>query len=97
MESVYSLAAPGRAPLSPVGPVWVFLAPGRLAAKRLVYEGWKSLDFLGFSRPNRDFSTGYTEQSEENFFSPLGGRVKNFGMAAHDLACGGAGLFMRQA
>jgi hypothetical protein len=30
-----------------------------LAAKAPVFEGWKSLDFLGFSRPNRDFSMGY--------------------------------------
>jgi hypothetical protein len=30
-----------------------------LAAKTPVYEGWKSLDFLGFSRPNRAFSMGY--------------------------------------
>jgi hypothetical protein len=30
-----------------------------LAAKTLVYEGWKGLDFLGFSRPNQAFSTGY--------------------------------------
>jgi hypothetical protein len=39
--------------------VWVFLAPGRFAAKTRAHEGWISLDFLGFSRPNRDFSMGY--------------------------------------
>jgi hypothetical protein len=27
------------------------------------YEGWISLDFLGFSRPNRDFSMGYADKS----------------------------------
>jgi hypothetical protein len=27
------------------------------------YEGWISLDFLGFSRPNRDFSMGYARSS----------------------------------
>jgi hypothetical protein len=27
------------------------------------YEGWISLDFLGFSRPNRDFSMGYAKSS----------------------------------
>jgi hypothetical protein len=37
-----------------------FLGPGFLATKTLVYGGWKSLDFLGFSRPNRALSTGYT-------------------------------------
>jgi hypothetical protein len=38
------------------------------------YEGWISLAFLGFSRPNRAFSTGYTRFSVENFslqFYPL--------------------------
>jgi hypothetical protein len=35
------------------------LAPCRRATKTLVYEGGKSLDFLGFSRPNRAFSMGY--------------------------------------
>jgi hypothetical protein len=35
------------------------LAHGRLRAKALVFEGWKSLDFLGFSRPNLDLSMGY--------------------------------------
>ena len=40
--------------------VWVFLGAGRLSAKTPVFGGWKSLDFLGFSRPNRAFSMGYT-------------------------------------
>jgi hypothetical protein len=35
------------------------LVRGLLAAKTQVYEGWKSLDFLGFSRPNWAFSMGY--------------------------------------
>jgi hypothetical protein len=39
--------------------VWVFLARGLLAAKAPVFEGWKSLNFLGFSRPNLAFSMGY--------------------------------------
>jgi hypothetical protein len=58
MESVGSFAAAGAA-LGPVDPVWVFLGSGRLAAKTLLYGGWKGLDFLGFSRPNRAFSMGY--------------------------------------
>jgi hypothetical protein len=37
-----------------------FLGPCLLATKTLVYEGWKSLDFLGFSRANRAFSMSYT-------------------------------------
>jgi hypothetical protein len=36
------------------------------------FEGWKSLDFLGFSRPNRAFSMGYAEISlKENFSRPF--------------------------
>jgi hypothetical protein len=38
--------------------VWDFLARGSFAAKTPDHEGWISLDFLGFSRPNRDFSMG---------------------------------------
>src|ERR1700722_2394672 len=53
-----SNAHAGR-PLRPERCVWVFLGAGLLTAKTLVYEGWKSLDFLGFSRPNRAFSMGY--------------------------------------
>jgi hypothetical protein len=56
---------------SPVDPVWVFLAPGRLAAKTPVYEGWKGLDFLGFSRQNRAFSMGYTAFSLEEISRAL--------------------------
>ena len=40
-------------------PVWVPLGDGHFAAKSPVFEGWKSLDFLGFSRPKRAFSMGY--------------------------------------
>ena len=36
-----------------------FLGSSPFAAKTPDYEGWKSLDFLGFSRPNRDLSMGY--------------------------------------
>jgi hypothetical protein len=47
--------------------VWVFLARGRFAAKTPAYEPWISLDFLGFSRPDRDFSMGYADFSGKNF------------------------------
>jgi hypothetical protein len=30
-------------------------------------RGWICLDFLGFSRPNRDFSMGYADKTRENF------------------------------
>jgi hypothetical protein len=38
-----------------------------LALKNPDYEGWIFLDFLGFSRPNRDLSMGYARFSMENF------------------------------
>ena len=47
--------APGsvveRAALGRRGPFWIFLAPRHLASESLVFGAWKSLDFLGFSRP----------------------------------------------
>jgi hypothetical protein len=39
--------------------IWVFLAPGRFAAKTPIHGYWIFLDFLGFSRPNLDLSMGY--------------------------------------
>jgi hypothetical protein len=36
-----------------------FLGARRFGRENLIFEGWKSLDFLGFSRPKRDFSMGY--------------------------------------
>jgi hypothetical protein len=46
-------------------------------------EGWISLDFLGFSRPNRDFSTGYEARSGEKFNSRFSRGVRG----ATDGAC----------
>src|SRR5579871_1683661 len=54
-----------------VDPIWVFLDSYRFAANAPVYEGWIFLDFLGFSRPNRDFSMGYTGFSCEKFLGRL--------------------------
>jgi hypothetical protein len=44
-----------------------FLGPGRFAAKTPIASYWISLDFLGFSRPNRDLSMGYAGKSAEIF------------------------------
>jgi hypothetical protein len=44
-----------------------FLGPDRFACENRRYEGWISLDFLGFSRANRDLSMGYEGFSRENF------------------------------
>ena len=44
-----------------------FLGPRRFAAKTPDFDGWISLDFLGFSRPKRDFSMSYEDFSVEIF------------------------------
>ncbi len=71
--------APSRAPpcalcigMASVSPppgsgVWILLGLAVLLPKTPVFEGWISLDFLGFSRPNRDLSMGYTGITAENF------------------------------
>jgi hypothetical protein len=67
--------APSRRRAPFVDPVWVFLERARFAAKTLGFGGWKSLDFLGFSRPNRDLSMGYTGFPRKFFpraFCPMG-------------------------
>jgi hypothetical protein len=52
-----ALSAVGRAAL--VGrSVWIFLADRRFATKAKLLSYWIVLDFLGFSRPNRNFSIG---------------------------------------
>ena len=48
--------------------VWVFLGPPRLAAKTPVYEGWKTLDFLGFSRPKSRLINGLHGIFRGNYF-----------------------------
>jgi hypothetical protein len=48
-----------------------FLEVGRFAAKSPGDGYWILLDFLGFSRPNRDFSMGYAGFSRENFSRAL--------------------------
>jgi hypothetical protein len=48
-----------------------FLGTSRFAAKTLGFGGCKSLDFLGFSRPNLDLSMGYTSFSAEDFSTAL--------------------------
>jgi hypothetical protein len=62
--------------LSAAGP----LGLGFLGARLFRFEnpdlgGWISLDFLGFSRPNRDLSMSYAGKTAEEFFVvflPLG-------------------------
>jgi hypothetical protein len=67
-------------------------------AKTLVYEGWKSLDFLGFSRPNRAFSIGYERFSLEKILAPLAAAAAAARKRARAvLECGNAGLVIGQA
>jgi hypothetical protein len=71
----------GSGPAALVGrSVWVFLADRRFATKAKLLSYWISLDFLGFSRPNRDFSIGCAGFVAKDFFRgllrPVGCRQK---------------------
>jgi hypothetical protein len=58
MESAGSFAAARRDARS--GRLGLgFLGLGPFSRENPDFEGWKGLDFLGFSRPNRAFSMGY--------------------------------------
>jgi hypothetical protein len=48
-----------------------FLGSPRFPAKTPDFEAWKSLDFLGFSRPNRDFSMGCEGFSVKKIRAPV--------------------------
>ena len=50
------------------------LDPGRFRFGRPRFEGWKSLDFLGFSRSNRDFSMGCARFSATRISPAFPGR-----------------------
>jgi hypothetical protein len=74
--------------------IWIFLALAGLAAKTLIYGYWISLDFLGFSRPNRELSKGYTEKPSKNFSAaPVPRRGQGQPTAEQ---CGCVGLFTSQ-
>jgi hypothetical protein len=51
--------------------IWIFLARRRSAAKAPLRGYWILLDFLGFSRPNRDLSMGYTAKASRFFIAPF--------------------------
>jgi hypothetical protein len=57
------------------GPVWIFLARRRFAAKTPARDDWIGLDFLGFSRQNLDISMGYAESCGKKFSPALLGHV----------------------
>jgi hypothetical protein len=74
-----------------------FLGSPRFAAKSLEYGYWIYLDFLGFSRSDRDFSMGYADKIEKYFSWRFCRRARAPEGADHDLACGTDGLLMGQA
>jgi hypothetical protein len=53
-----------------------FLGPSPFRCGNPFYEGWISLDFLGFSRANRDLSMGCAVFSAEVFSCALSWREK---------------------
>jgi hypothetical protein len=62
--------------------IWNVLASPFWGTKRGQIRGWKSLDFLGFSRPNRAFSMGYGRFSAKFFSCPfLAARAARAGAA----------------
>jgi hypothetical protein len=64
------------------------LARGRFAAKTPAYERWISLDFLGFSRPNRDFPMGCAAFSGKNFSPSLSAATETPEREPSVFACG---------
>jgi hypothetical protein len=78
-----------------IWPIWVCLGGRYFAAKTFILRYWISLDFFGFSRPNRELSTGYTEFPLEKFSRALClPDIRNAGTAAADKAMGKADLFI---
>jgi hypothetical protein len=70
----------------------------RFAAKTPDFKPWIFLDFLGFSRPNRDFSIGYGDKTAEEFSSrsPAGERREGGARGhaeAEDRSCDKLNLF----
>jgi hypothetical protein len=68
MESVWLLLGGGFS-IQPADPILVFLERRRFVAKPPIMRVGFCLDFLGFSRPNRDFSMAYTDKREKDFAS----------------------------
>jgi hypothetical protein len=74
-----------------------FLGPRLFRCEHLNYEGWISLDFLGFSRPNRDLSIGYAAFPTSLFLPAFVVVKEPSERLAHDLAWRRDGLLMGQA
>jgi hypothetical protein len=88
----------GRPPYWPRGPAACtidldFLGPSRFCPGSPENKAWISLDFLGFSRPNRDFSMGYAAFCRKKISSALlppgdaaGGRSRHLTMQKCSMA-----------
>jgi hypothetical protein len=75
-----------------------FLGLGPFGRQNLGYEGWKGLDFLGFSRPNLAFSMGYAGFSLKEILRTLFAAVSEpWERGPMILAYGKAGSVMGQA
>jgi len=73
--------------------IWVFLDGRRFTTKSTLGAigfSWIFLDFLGFSRPNLDFSIGYTGFSAKKISRALLWRRGAAGTGAAALACRGS-------
>jgi hypothetical protein len=78
-------------------PIWFFLARRRFAAKIPAKGYWISLDFLGFSRPKRDFSVGSTDFCIEILSCALFPYVRDVGLEASGRAVEETQSLMRAA
>ena len=56
-----------------------FLGPSLFRSEDPAYEGWISLDFLGFSRHNLDLSIGYADKIGKYFLVRFWWRSKRSG------------------
>ena len=81
---------------SPDRPNLGFLDCRRFALEAYDSKGWIPLDFLGFSRANRDLSIGYEDFSGSFFSSRFCRRKSARETAAHDFGMRRDGLFIRE-
>jgi hypothetical protein len=71
-----------------------FLGSPRFAAKTLEYGYWIYLDFLGFSRADRDSSMGYADKSEKLLSFRFWRRARAIGRTDPNMACGRNGVLI---
>jgi hypothetical protein len=67
--SRFGSVSPAGSPFRLINPDLGFLGASPFVAKTPGFGRCISLDFLGFSRPDRDLSMGYAKKPEKNFSS----------------------------